>query len=118
MACASEPLSIDLCRRRGDSFADQFTLKDASGTAINITGFSFTLTVDPSSEPSDALNNLFALTGTITDAPGGVVEFAPTPVQSDVTPQTYFYDIQQTDGGGAIRTIVTGQYVITQDITK
>lgn len=118
MACVAEPVVIELCRKRGDTFPDQFTLKDAAGVVIDITGFSFLLTVDPSPTPSDALGNLFQLTGTITDAANGVVEFAPSAVQSDQTPSTYFYDIQWTDGAGAIRTIIVGEYIITQDITK
>jgi len=126
--CVAEPDFIELCRRRGDSFADEFTIREPQteaqalagtpGTPIDITGFSFILTVDPESDPLTSANNLFALTGNITDATGGVVEFAPSTVQSDQTPDVYFYDIQQTDGGAAIRTIAVGPYEITQDITK
>ncbi len=118
MACVADPVVIELCRRRGDTFADQFTLKDVSGSPIDITGFSFLMTVDPSPTPPDAMSNLFQLAGTITDAANGVVEFAPTVMQADQTPSTYFYDIQQTDAGSAIRTIVVGDYIIEQDITK
>ena len=120
MGCVAEPVVVCLCRRRGDSFADEFVLftDAAKTTPLDITGFSFLLTVDPEESPSDATNNLFTVTGTITDAVNGKVEFAPTAVQTDVTPQTYFYDIQMTDGGGKIRTIVVGDYDITQDITK
>lgn len=114
----ADPVEINLCRRRGDTFADEFTLADSNGAAIDITGFSFLLTVDPSEAPADAMDNLFQLSGVITDGPNGVVEFAPTAMQADQTPGTYFYDIQQTNGGGVIRTIIRGEYVIEQDITK
>ena len=123
MACIAEPDIVDLCRRRGDTFPDQFTVRSVradgtAGSAIDITGFSFLLTVDPTEFPTDALGNLFQLTGVIVDAPAGKVEFAPTAVESDQTPASYFYDVQMTDTGGAIRTISVGPYVITQDITK
>lgn len=118
MACLAEPDVIDLCRARGDSFADEFIIKDKNRVVIPITGFSFLLTVDPSPTPTGSGNNVFQLTGVITDGPNGVVEFSPTTTESDVTPQTYFYDIQQTDGGGKVRTIAKGPYDITQDITK
>ncbi len=124
----AEPDIIPLCRKRGDSFADEFTIREPQteaqalagtpGTPIDITGFSFLLTVDIDPDPTDASNNLFQLTGSITDATGGVVDFSPSAVESDQTPDVYFYDIQQTDGGGKIRTIATGQYEITQDVTK
>lgn len=126
--CIAEPDIIPLCRKRGDSFADEFTIREPQteaqaqagtpGTPIDITGFSFLLTVDPEPDPTDALNNLFQLTGNITDATNGVVDFSPSAVQSDQAPDTYFYDIQQTDGAAKIRTIAVGQYEITQDITK
>ncbi len=120
MGCLAEAVFVSLCRKRGDSFPDEFILftDAAKTTPLDITGFSFILTVDPEEAPADASNNLFAVTGTITDGPNGKVEFAPTAVQADVTIQTYFYDIQMTDGGGKIRTIVVGDYDITQDITK
>ncbi len=120
MGCIAEPVVVCLCRKRGDSFADEFVLftDAAKTTPLVITGFSFILTVDPSEAPADASSNLFAITGTITDATNGKVEFAPTAGQTDVTPKLYFYDIQMTDGSGAIRTIVVGDYDITQDITK
>ncbi len=118
MGCIAEPDAIELCRKRGDTFADEFTIKDDSSVVIDITGFTFLLTVDPSPEPSDALNNLFQLTGTITDAIGGKVEFAPSLVQADQTPTEYFYDIQMIDGAAAVRTIAIGGYEFTQDITK
>jgi hypothetical protein len=118
VSCVAEPVEINLCRRRGDTFADEFTIKDAAGAVIDISGFSFLLTVDPSPNPTDSGNNLFQLTGSLTDPTNGVVQFAPSAVQSDQTPSVYFYDIQMTDGGGAIRTIAVGEYEIFQDVTK
>ncbi len=124
MAAVAEPDFIELKRRRGDSFADEFTIREpdlpdgTAGPVIDITGFSFLLTVDPEELPLTSANNIFQLTGTITDATNGKVEFAPTAVESDVTPQEYFYDIQQTDAGAKIRTIIVGPYDIIQDITK
>jgi hypothetical protein len=96
----------------------QFSIKDSAGAAVNISGFSFLLTVDPDANPTTDTNNLFELTGTIDDAPNGLVSFAPSAVEADQTPETYFYDIQMTDAGSAIRTIAKGKYVVTQDITK
>ncbi len=109
----------DITRRRGDTYADEFTLKSkATGLPINLTGYAFTMTVDPSAAPVDAAGNLFSLAGTIVDAAAGRVEFAPSAVQADQTPGTYFYDVQMTDGAGRIRTVAAGKYKIVQDITK
>lgn len=109
----------DIKRPRGDTYADEFAItSEATGLAIDITGYSFVLTVDPSKTPANADNNLFSITGTITDAAGGLVEFAPTVQQANQTPGAYWYDVQMTDAAGRIRTIDSGRYTITQDISK
>lgn len=108
----------DITRKRGDTYADEFTIKSAAtGLPINITGYSFVLTVDPEQYPADSSKNKFQLTGTIVDAAAGRVEFAPTALQADNVGK-FFYDVQMVDGAGRKRTIVSAKYVMTQDITK
>ena len=115
---AATPVVINLCRSRGDTFADQFTVKDAAGAVININGATFLLTVDPEPDPTTSANNLFQLTGVIVNGPLGIVSFTPNATQLDQTPNVYFYDIQMTDINAAIRTIAKGKYEISPDITK
>jgi hypothetical protein len=110
------PTELDLCVTRGDSTAFSFNLQDQAGSAIDIAGFTFLLTVDPSDAPADDTGNLFQISGTITDGPGGVVQFAPTPA-NNTPPGDYFFDVEWT-ATGAIRTIIKGKYTIKQDITK
>jgi hypothetical protein len=112
------PIALDVSYTRGDSVPIPFTLTDLDGVAIDISGFTFELTVDPNPDPTDAGDNLFSLTGAITDAANGKFQFAPTIVQSDQTPDTYFYDIQMIDGSLAKQTIVKGKFTILPDITK
>ena len=112
------PEEIDICISRGDTVPWTFTVRDSAGSPVDITGFSFLLTVDPSDEPGSSTNNLFSLSGTITDALNGVVQFSMTAGQADQTPNEYFYDLQMTDGTAAIRTIAKGVFEFKQDITK
>jgi hypothetical protein len=112
------PEALDLCFSRGDTVPYTLTITSDGTTAINITGYTFALTVDPSPAPADALNNLFALVGSVTDGPNGIVEFELSAVQSDQSPGVYFYDVQMTDGAGKIRTVASGQYEFLQDVTK
>ena len=112
------PTTINYCRSRGDTFAIQIAIENSAGGPIDISGFSFLLTVDPSSEPADALGNIYQLTGVIDDAPNGLVSFAPDPTEAMSAPGDYFYDIQQTDAGSLVRTIAKGDWQILQDITK
>lgn len=108
----------DITRKRGDTYADVFTLKSAAtGLPINVTGYTFVMTLDPDKAPVDSTNNVYQLNGTITDAPNGVVEFAPTSTQANQV-GTFYYDVQMVDGLGRKRTITGGKYKYEQDISK
>lgn len=116
----SEHITIlDLDRVRGDNYPFRFQIFQKDGvTPEVITGFTFTMTVDPEVDPVNATNNLFQLSGVITDGPNGKVEFRPTLLNMDLTPDTYFYDVQMIDDGPYTRTPVRGKLNIEQDITK
>lgn len=108
----------DITRRRGDTYGNEFQIiSETTGQPLDITGFSFLLTVDPEPDPLNSDNNVFQITGTITGAATGLVEFAPNATQADNL-GAYYYDIQMTDDSGRIRTIQTGKYLLVQDITK
>jgi hypothetical protein len=100
---------------RGDTTPVQRTIK-IGGVATDITGWSFVLTVNWEANPTDTTNQIGTVAGTITDAPGGEVEFEPTEDMT-ATVGTFYYDIQITDANGKIST-KRGQWVVLQDITK
>ncbi len=105
-----------ICWARGDSDAKGFIIQDSDGVAIDITGFTFRLTVNTEKDPAPG-TELFTVTGVLTDATNGKVGFAPTAVDTDQTPGTYFYDIEQT-AAGLISTVIKGKVQIIQDISK
>lgn len=108
-----------ITRKRGDTYADEITItSEATGTAVDITGYTFKMTLDPSRAPIDGTTKIYEVIGTITNGPAGKVEFVPTLTQSDQIPGNYYYDIQMTDGVGRKRTIALDKYVYQQDITK
>jgi hypothetical protein len=111
------PEDIPICITRGDTVPWTFTIK-SNGVVVDITGYTFLLTVDPSEEPTTSANNLFQLSGTIVNGPAGLVRFAMTTGQANQTPGVYYYDLQMTDGSGAIRTIAEGEFEFEQDVTK
>lgn len=113
--------SSDYIVGRGDSRAKGFKLTDESGTAVDITGFTFILTVNTHRNPDPAVpigTELFSVAGVIIDANEGTFSFAPTAVDTDQLPADYFYDIQMTDAGGGIQTIIKGKFVVIQDVSK
>lgn len=108
----------DITRFRGDTAADQITVQDNAGVAIDVTGYGFILSVNSVQNPPSNATELYSLTGTILDAAGGIVEFVPTLGNADQKPAIYHYDIQMTDDIGRIKTIESGTYTYTQDVTK
>jgi hypothetical protein len=106
-----------ITRYRGDTAPDQFTIT-RDGTAVDITGCTFELSVNSEKDPVDITSQLFSVAGTITAAASGEVEFAPSAVEADQTPGRYFFDVEMVDGTGAIRTVTKGVYRFVQDITK
>jgi hypothetical protein len=108
----------DITRYRGDTAADEITVQNSAGAAVDITGFTFVMTVSTIENPPDNTSELYSITGTITAPASGQVEFVPTTLNADQKPSTYYYDIQMTDTAGRIKTIAKGQYIYTQDITK
>jgi len=108
----------DITRARGDTAADLINLQDSAGAALDVTGFSFVLTVNSIENPPDNTTELYNIAGTILDAPGGVVEFVPLIGDVDQKYATYYFDIQMTDDVGRIKTIDKGEYTYSQDISK
>lgn len=109
----------NICWARGDSDAKGFVVQDSAGVAVNITGFSFRLTVNTDKNPTQNVGEeLFTIVGVITDAVNGKVAFAPTSTDTDQIPGKYFYDVEQTDGSGLISTVIKGVAQIIQDISK
>jgi len=105
-------------RKRGDTYADELLITSKSTKLpIDITGYTFIMTLDPEKAPLNSDNNLYSLTGVIIDAAGGRVGFSPSDIQADQV-GSFFYDVQMIDGDGRVRTIALDKYVYTQDITK
>ena len=115
MTCAIGPA---ICRYRGDTYPWTFTIKESDGAVINITGFGFRLTVDPDEDPADAANNLFELTGIVTDGPNGIVQFGMDATEADQVPDSYFYDLEWVDTDSKIRTIAKSIFEFKQDVSK
>ncbi len=121
MACDIDQTSDatkTICWGRGDSNAKGFVRQDSNGVAINVTGFSFKLTVNSEKDPTDTTNQKFTIVGVLVDEVNGQISFAPTITDTDITPDTYFYDIEQIDAGGGKATLIVAKCLIIQDITK
>lgn len=113
----SELVGAELERKRGDTAPDVVNVTVADGIA----GFSYRMTVNTKRNPSTTVGEeLVTIDGVITasDAEGGTVEFPWTAGDADQAPGLYWYDIEQTDAAGKIKTIAKNKYKFWQDISK
>lgn len=113
----------DICWARGDTKPRVFTMK-SGGVALDVSASTFRMVVNTDKNPSVATPGtvLFTAVGAfVTDGTDGQVQFAPTPAawaDALTLPGQAFYDIEETDGGGAIDTLIKGKVIIVQDIAK
>jgi hypothetical protein len=116
----AELVGSELERKRGDTAPDVLLVLNPEDPTLplDVTGFSYKLTINSLKSPPDDTTQLLQVNGTVVNGPLGRVEFAWTAPQADQVPGKYWYDIQQTDGAGRIKTIAKNRYIVYQDITK
>ena len=75
--------ATDITRVRGDTFPFSFVIKDSDGVVVDISGFSFKLSMDPREEPTDEAEQVFKLVGVIPTGTDGVVTFTLSAGEAD-----------------------------------
>lgn len=107
----------NICWGRDDDDPKTFTIKDNAGLVIDISSWTFILTVNSVKDPDAEPIAFPAITGVLTtDGTDGKVDFSPGAGDTDVAPGKYFYDIQRTLPSK--KTLIKGVVEIVQDITK
>lgn len=135
MARQNIPALQDVQYFRGDTNACPFS-RTVDNVAIDITGFSFLLTVSRLNSPLSGeavANQIMQLTGVVDpDQVANTGLFRFTPVVADynsivdadyvntngVLVAQFHYDIQETNAGGNIETLGKGSFEVLMDITK
>lgn len=111
-------LSVDLTVVRGDNYTQRFTLKDSSDVLVDVAGLTAKLSVSSNATPDDETDQLFEITGVAASPTTlGYFDFTPDAAQALQTPDTYFYDVQITDGSGNKFTVAAGKWIVVSDIT-
>jgi hypothetical protein len=107
---------VDMLRERGDTWPALATFTRSDGSARDITGCTFLMTVNKVARPTDTADQLFESAGSILGDPLNGQATFPVVI---IPPGKYFYNIQLTEADGVtIRTPLSGAYVVLQDITK
>lgn len=111
-------------RVTGDTWPFVIDILDADGAPLStVEDYTYELSVNAEENPADpATSDVFTLTGTVTDATLGRVEFVPTQEQADdlvplADAASYWYDVVVTDGADRTVTVLKGRLPVTGNIT-
>jgi len=105
---------------RGDDWTLKFTLRDGQGATLDITGYSYWMTLKKdadSADPGDA--QIGPISAGSPDASNGIIYMTfPKATTYDLIPGSYHYDLQQVDDQGNVQTILLGKVTVAKDITR
>jgi hypothetical protein len=111
------PDPTPIVRHRGDTFAFRITFSKADGGPLPLSGTVILVVSALSAPPADD-TPVMSLAGTLIDSgDNGVVEFKPDATDADHVGR-FFYDVQMTDSGGDVRTILSDDFILIQDRAK
>lgn len=105
---------------RGDSRTVNLTFLESDGsTPINLTGGTVYFTVNASSDPTDDTSKAIQKTATVFTSPlTGQHTFTLTHADTNITPNTYWYDAQYCDSVGNYLSSYRGRFIVQSDITR
>lgn len=105
---------------RGDDWNLKLTLTSESNP-VDITGYGYYFTLKENIDNIDADAALqISITAALPDSALGIVTISATNAETNnlIANKTYFYDIQQTDTGGNVQTLLIGKVKIVKDVTR
>jgi hypothetical protein len=110
-------------RKRGDTAPDKITIMDFDnpGSPLDITGFAYLFTINSVKDPDPSIpygDEKLQLIGTIPLGTDGIVLFNWNTTNANQEPRQYWYDVQQIDLSGTVKTIVKNTYTFYQDVSK
>lgn len=105
---------------RGDTAAKalSFVQDESPSQPYDLSGLTLTITANSDQNPTDATNELWSVSMTVTSALNGLAEFSLNATQADMSPGTYYFDIESVNGAGGILTLYKGAFKVLQDINK
>jgi hypothetical protein len=101
---------------RGDSWTFEITIQDQNNQAVDISSNEYWLTLKSNIDQTD--NEAALQIGPIAGGAGGVVIISATPLETEITPQTYSYDLQEVTSTGKVNTLLLGKVKVVKDVTR
>ena len=111
------PKRYDIVLYQGDTFAFNLVLKDGSAALVDVTGWTAEGQIKKVTDNAAAETPALTVTTGTTDGLISV-KISDTGTSALSGDTDYKYDIQLTDTGGNVRTIIGGTLTVTEDITE
>ncbi len=103
---------------KGDTYKFNVTVKDSDGNVFDLSGYTMVFTAKDDITKPDAEADI-QKTATITDPLTGIGEFVLLPADTDIEVKSYRYDVQISDGGNNVYTVIKNQELkITDEVTQ
>ena len=104
---------------RGDDWSIKLTITENSAV-VNITGYTYKFTLKSDIDSADPGQLQITTVATSPDSNTGIVYINAPHTSTNITPQTYNYDIQQVDTSSptVVKTILLGKVKVVRDVTR
>ncbi len=104
---------------QGATFGQTLTLKDSTGTLINLTGFTGAMSLKESPTATDTILSLTTSNGrmSINGAEGTVTLSISATDTAGLEPDDGVFDIEITSGAAVVTRLIEGTYSIRRNIT-
>ncbi len=103
---------------RGDDFSRSLSFTNAAGAAIDITDWIIFFTVKKNQEDLDTAAVISKDITVHTNAAAGLSALTLTDVDTNISPDDYWYDIQIKKDTGEITTLMVDKFIVHTDITR
>lgn len=109
--------TLNLIAKQGDTFERNFSVEHPNGTPYNFTGYSLQMQIK--STKQNTISALELNSGDeITLSTGQIKILIPSAKMKEIPARGYFYDLQITYPNGVVKTWLSGQFNINQDVTR
>jgi hypothetical protein len=108
------PANYDLLIYRGDYFPMTITMRDNNGNPLDLSGFTPAATI----RANHSSGTEYAFEATLPGGPGVVSLVLNSDVSALLTPGSYVWDYQLTDANSNVRTYITGDVTVYDEVTR
>lgn len=104
---------------RGDDWSIKLNITE-NNSPVNITGYTYWLTLKSDIDSSDPGQLQISTVATSPNSNSGIVYINVPHTSTNITAQTYNYDVQQVDTSSPtiIKTILLGKVKVVKDVTR